>query len=55
MAMEILRLDKAINNEKIDLEMYISQLKIEKEQLSCSLKRRKDLAMKMNDHLYMKK
>ena len=43
--MEIFRLDKAIDNEKLDLEMAIAQLKKEKEQLSQSLKRRKDLAM----------
>ena len=43
--MEIFRLDKAIENEKLDLEMAIAQLKKEKEQLSQSLKRRKDLAI----------
>ena len=51
--MEIFRLDKAIDNEKLDLEMVISQLKKEKEQLSQSLKRRKDIAIQMNDHLYI--
>ena len=51
-AKEIFRLDKAIDNEKIDLEMAIAQLKKTKEQLSQSLKRRKDLAIQMNDHLY---
>ena len=50
--MEIFRLDKAIDNEKLDLEMVISQLKKEKEQISESLKRRQDLAIQMNDHLY---
>ena len=39
--MEVFRLDKAIENEKLDLEMAIAQLKKEKEQLSQSLKRRK--------------
>ena len=52
--MEIFRLDKAIDNEKLDLEMAIAQLKKEKEQLSQSLKRRKDLSIQMNDHLYTK-
>ena len=47
--MEKLRLDKAINNENLDLEMAISQLKKEKEQLFKSLKRRKELANQMND------
>ena len=42
--MEIFRLDKAIDNEKLDLEMAIAQLKKEKEHLSQSLKRRKELA-----------
>ena len=53
--MEIFRLDKAIDNEKLDLEMVIAQLNKEKEKLSQSLKRRKDLAIQMNDHLYIKK
>ena len=51
--MEIFRLDKAIENEKLDFEMAIAQLKKEKEQLYQSLKRRKYLAIKMNDHLYI--
>ena len=42
--MEIFKLNKAINNEKMDLQMAIAQLKKEKEQLSQSLKRRKELA-----------
>ena len=42
--MEIFRLDKAIENEKLDLEMDIVQLKEEKEHLSQSLKRGKELA-----------
>ena len=41
--MEIFRLDKAIENEMLDLEMAIVQLKEEKEHLSQSLKRRKEL------------
>ena len=51
--MEVFRLDKAIDNEKLDLELAIGQLKKEKEQLSQYLKRRKDLAIKMNDQLYV--
>ena len=51
--MEVFRLDKAIDNEKLDLEMVIAQLKKEKEKLSQCLKRRKDLAFQMNDHLYV--
>ena len=43
--MELFKLDKAIDNEKLDLELAI-------EQLSQSLKRRKDLAIQMNDQLY---
>ena len=46
-------LDKAIDNEKLYLELAIGQLKKEKEQLSQSLKRRKDLALQMNDKLYI--
>ena len=52
--MEIFKLDKAINNEKLDFEMAIAQLKKENEKLSQSLERRKDLAIQMNDHLYIK-
>ena len=51
--MEIFKLDKAIDNEKLDLEMAISQLKKEKEKLSQSLKGRKELTIQMNDHLYI--
>ena len=43
--MEVYRLDKAIDNENLNLELAIGQLKKEKEQLSQSLKRRKDLAV----------
>ena len=41
--MEIFRLDKEIENEKLDLEMAIVQLKEVKEHLSQSLKRRKEI------------
>ena len=51
--MEIFRLDKAIDNEKLDLEMAISQLKKPKEKLFQYLKRRKELANQMNDHLHI--
>ena len=46
--MEIL----AIDNENLDLEMAIAQLKKEKEHLSQSLRRRKELVDQMNDHQY---
>ena len=51
--MEIFKLDKAIDNENLDLEMAIAQLKKEKEHLSQSLRRRKELADQMNDHQYI--
>ena len=51
--MEIFKLDKAIENEKLDLEMAIVQLKEAKEHLSQSLKRRKELANQMNDLKYV--
>ena len=50
--MEVFRLDKAIDNEKMDLEFSIGQIKKTKEKISQSLKRRKNLAIQMNDHLY---
>ena len=51
--MEIFRHEKVIDNEKLDLDMAIAQLKKAKEKLSKSLKRRKELANQMNDHLYI--
>ena len=51
--MEIFRLDKIIENKKLDLEMAIAQLNKAKEQLSQSLKRRKELTNQMNDHQYI--
>ena len=51
--MEIFKLEKAIENEKLDFEMALVQLKEAKEHLSLSLKRRKELARQMNDHQYV--
>ena len=51
--MEIFRLDKEIENEKLDLEMAMVQLNEEKEHLSQSLKRRNELAREINDHQYV--
>ena len=51
--MEVFKLDKAFDNEKLDLEMTIVQLKKAKEQLSYSLKRRIELENEMNDHKYI--
>ena len=51
--MEIFILDKAIDNEKLDLDMDIYQLNKEKEKLSQSLKRRKEIVNQMNDLLYI--
>ena len=50
--MEVFKLDKAIDNEKLDLDLAIGKLKKEKKQLSQSLKRRKDLAVQINVKLY---
>ena len=51
--MEIFRLENAIENEKLDLEMAMANLDEEKEHLSQSLIRRKELAKQMNDHQYV--
>ena len=51
--MEIFKLDKAIENKKLDLEMAIVQLKEAKEHLSQSLKRRMKLSNRMNDLKYV--
>ena len=51
--MEIFRLDKAIDNENLDLEMAIAQLKKAKEKLSQSLKRTEDRSIQMNNHFYI--
>ena len=50
--MEIIKLEKSIEKEKLDLEMAIFQLKEAKENLSQSLKRRKELTNQMNDLRY---
>ena len=42
--MEVYRLEKAIENEELDLELAIGQIKKEMEELSQLLQRRKDLA-----------
>ena len=47
-------IDKAIDNENLDLELTIGQLKKEKEKLSQSLKRRKYFVVQMNDNIYTK-
>ena len=49
--MEVFRLDKVYENEKLDLELAIGKPKKEKEKLSQSLKRRKDLVIQMHDQL----
>ena len=51
--MEVFRIDKAIDIKKLYLELAIGQLKKEKEHLFQSLKRRKDLAIQMNEKLYI--
>ena len=51
--MEIFKLEKAIENEKLDLEMAMAHLNEAKEHLSQSLRRRKELARQMNDHQYV--
>ena len=48
--MEVYKLDKAIDNENLDLELAIGILKKENEKLSQSLKRRKNLVVQMNDN-----
>ena len=53
--MEIFRLDKTTENEKLDLKMATVELKEAKEHLSQSLKRRKELARQINDHFYVEK
>ena len=51
--MEVYKLDKAIDNENLDLELSIGKLKKEKEKLSQSLKRRKDLVAQIDENLYI--
>ena len=50
--MELYRLENTIENENLDVKLAIGQLKKEKEKLSQSLKRRKELAIQMNDQIY---
>ena len=51
--MEVYMLDKAIENEKLDLEIAIGQINKLKEKLSQSLKRRKNIATQMDDNIYI--
>ena len=44
-------LDKAIENENLDLQIAIGKIKKLKQQLSQSLKRRKNIATQMNENL----
>ena len=50
--MEVYKKDKAIDNEKLNLELAIWKLKKAKEKLSQSLKRKKDLVVQMNENIY---
>ena len=52
--MEVYKLEKAIENEKLDLHMAMEQVKKLKEQLTHSLKRRKELDIHMNENIYSK-
>jgi hypothetical protein len=47
----VYKLEKAIENGKLDLHMAMEKVKKLKEQLTHSLKRRKELAIQMNDNL----
>ena len=51
--MKVYRLEKTIENEKLDLELAIGNLRKEKEHLSQSLQRRKELAVQLNENLYI--
>ena len=51
--MEIFILNQAIQNEKLDLEMAMVQLKEANKNLPQSLKRRKELANQINDLKYV--
>ena len=51
--MEVCRLEKAIENEKLDLQLAMDQFKKMKEMLFESLNERKDLVAQMNKNLYI--
>lgn len=51
--MEIQRLEKVIENENLDLQVAMDQIKKLKEQHFNSLKRRKELALQMKDLTYI--
>ena len=51
--MEIFRLEKVVENEKLDLQVAMDHIKKLKERLSNSLKRRKELAIQMKDQTYI--
>ena len=50
--MEVYRLDKMIENEKIDLLLAKDKMKTLKTQLTKSLARRKEISLSMNDTQY---
>lgn len=50
--MEVYKLGKIIENQKIGIKISLHQLKKARDELQQSLKRRKDLAIQQNDTLY---
>ena len=51
--MEVYKLERATDNDKLVLHMAMEQIKKLKEQLTHSLKRRKELVIQMNENLYI--
>ena len=49
--MEVYKLEKAINNEKMDLHMAMEKVKKCKKKLTHSMERRKEMAIQMNANL----
>ena len=47
------KLEKAIENDKVDIHMAMEKVKKLKEKITHSLKRRKELAIQMNENMYI--
>ena len=50
--MEVYKLGKVIENQKIEIQLALHQMNEERDELKCSLKRRKEIDIEGNDTHY---
>lgn len=53
--MEVYKLGKTIENQKIEIQLFLNQLEEARDKLQCSLQRRKELAIQQSDTQYQEK